>query len=114
MKKYNIIEPGYDVSGGDTFFDSFTFEGRDFFAAQIYYTSISQADAVIRLQESLDGVNWLDSKDSAGNDIEITINNVISSDILKIFEFNTGFVRLRYIQGTAATGTIDKIKLLFE
>jgi hypothetical protein len=114
MKTYKELNPNYDVAGGDTFFESFPFEGKEFIAAQFFYSSISQADAVFRLQESIDGVNYLDSKDNSGSDIEITLNNAIPSDIIKAFDFNTGYVRFRYIEGTAATGTIDKIKLMFE
>jgi len=114
MKIYNTLEPAYDVSGGDANFDSIPFEGKTFIGVQFFYTSISQADATFRLQESLDGVNFIDSQDSSGSDIELTINNTISTDILKAFDFNTGYIRIRYIEGTAATGTVNKIKFLFE
>ncbi len=114
MKTYKEINPNYDVSGGDTFFESFPFEGKEFIAIQLFYTSISQADATIRLQESIDGVNFIDSKDSSGSNIELTIDNSLTSDILKAFDFNTANIRFRYIEGTAATGTIDKLKIMFE
>ena len=114
MKTYKTVTPDYDVSGGDYEFESFTFEGKSFFGVQIFYSSLNQADHKIRLQESIDGINFIDSKDDAGNYIEITLDNTIPSDILKIYNFNSGFVRPKFIEGTAGTGTIDTIKMLFE
>lgn len=114
MKNYKTLTPAYDVSGGDENFDLVEFGGENYLAIQFYYSSINQADATLRLQESLDGVNWITSVDSSGNDIEMVIDNSLSTDMLKAYNFNTAYIRLQYIEGTAATGTFDKIKIMME
>lgn len=114
MKTYKTIELNYDVSGGDESFDSVEFTGSKDLIVQFYYTSLNQADHKIRLQESLDGINFLDSLDTSGNVIEITIDNSISTDILKIRDFNTAHFRLQFVEGTAGTGTIDSLKIMME
>ena len=114
MKNFKILTPAYDVSGGDTNFETVPFEGDNFIGVQIYYTSLNQADHKIKLRESLDGVNFLDSEDADGNTIEMTINNAIASDILKVYNFNTGYIGLSFVEGTTGTGTIDKIKIITE
>lgn len=114
MKHYVNQTPAYDVSGGSTNFDKVSFLGSRFLSVQIFYTSISVSDAKIRLQESLDGVNFVDSKDESGNTIEMVLNNALTNDILCVVDFNTAFFRLQYIEGTAATGSIDSLKMMFE
>jgi hypothetical protein len=114
MKTYKIIEPNYDVSGGDTSFESIEFAGIKYLIIQFYYTSLNQIDHKIRLQESLDGKNFVNSLDSCGSNIEITINNAISTDILRVIDFNTAYFRLQFIEGTSGTGTIDLLKIMME
>jgi hypothetical protein len=114
MKHYTTILPAYDVSGGDTNFDTIAFEGNNFLGVQIYYTSLNQADHKIKLRESLDGVDFLDSEDSSGNAIEITLNNAVTSDIMKVYNFNTTYVGFSFVEGTTGTGTIDKLKIITE
>ncbi len=114
MKSYKTLTPAYDVSGGDENFEGIAFNGENHLVAQFYYTTINQVDAKFRLQESLDNVNFLDSLDSAGNTIEMTIDNSISTDILKVSDFTSAYIRFQYIEGTAATGTFDKIKIMME
>ena len=114
MKNYKIQDIDYDVSGGDSNFESLVFEGENFLGVQIYYTSLSQAHHKIKLQESLDGVSFLDSLDSSGNTIEITLNNSLANDIMKVYNFNTGYVRFSFVEGTSGTGTIDKLKIITE
>lgn len=114
MKTHKILEPNYDVSGGDKNFDSLVFDGENFLGVQFFYTSLNQSDHKFRLRESIDGVNFLDSKDSSGSTIEMTIDNSITSDVLKVYNFNTAYIELSFIEGTSGTGTIDKIKIITE
>lgn len=114
MKTTTVQTPEYDVSGGDKNFDSLTFEGSNFMGVQFYYTSLNQTNHKLRLQESLDGVNFLNSMDSSGNNIEITIDNSIATDILKASDFNTKYFRFQFIEGTAGTGTFDKLIIVTE
>ena len=114
MKSYKTLLPAYDVSGGDEDFEVITFQGMKSLIVQFYYTSLNQTDHKLRIQESLDGVNFLDSKDSSGSVIEITIDNSLSTDILKVYEFNTAYIKPQFIEGTAGTGTIDELKFLME
>lgn len=114
MKAKTIQTPAYDVSGGNTNFDIVPFEGNSFIAVQFYYTSLNQANHKLRLQESIDGVNFLDSLDSSGNNIEITIDNSIATDILKAFDFNTSYIRFQFVEGTTGTGTFDKLNIVME
>jgi len=115
MKTSETQIVNYSVAGGDTNFDSFVYTGQRDIVVQLFYTSLNQADHKLRLQKSLDGVNFLDAKDGSGTTIEITINNAISTDILEaINSFNTKFARFQFIEGTAGTGTIDKLLILME
>lgn len=114
MKSYKTLSTAYDVSGGDENFETLSFLGINFLAVQFFYTSLNQADHKLRLQESIDGVNFLDSVDSGGSAIEITIDNALSTDILKIFDFNTVFYRFQFIEGTSGTGTLDKLMIVTE
>jgi hypothetical protein len=114
MKTNITQELNYDVSGGDTVFDSVEMNGQTYISFQIYYTSLDQADHKIKIQESLDGVNFIDSVDSSSNIIEITLDNTITNDILKIVHFNTNYFRAAFVEGTAGTGTVDKIKIMTE
>lgn len=114
MKNFATITPAYDVSGGDTNFETIPFEGTNFLGVQIYYTSLNQSDHKIKLRESIDGVNFLDSEDSSGNAIEMVINNAVTSDILKVYNFNAGYVGFSFVEGTTGTGTIDKLKIITE
>ena len=114
MKTYKTQEVSYDVSGGDSAFDSFAYQGIDYLAVQLFYTSLSQADGKLRLQESIDGVNFVDAEDSSGNAIEITINNALTNDILSVKSFNAAFIRFKFIEGTAGTGTIDTLRIVME
>lgn len=114
MKTYKTQIVAYDVSGGNEDFDSLVFEGREFLAVQLYYTSLNQSNHKLRLQESLDGVNFLDSLDSSGTTIEITIDNSILTDILKVNDFNTKYYRFQFIKGTTGTGTLDKLIIVME
>ena len=111
IKEYTI---DYDVSGGDENFEAIPFTGDKDLALQFFYTSLDEADHKIRLQESLNGVNFLDSVDSSGSTIEIIIDNTLDNDILKVSDFNTGFIRFQFIEGTTGTGTIDSFKILME
>jgi len=114
MKTQIILEPNYDVSGGDTFFEGQVFSGTKFLEVQLFYSSLSQADSKLRLQECLDGVNYIDSVDSSNSPIEITIDNTLTTDIVKVNEYNTAKFRFRFVEGTAGTGTIDKLMILME
>ncbi len=114
MKNYTTLIPAYDVSGGDENFESIPFLGEKDLSIQFFYTSLNQADHKLRLQESQDGINFLDSKDSAGNTIEMTIDNSLSVDILKVYDFNTVYIQLQFIEGTSGTGTIDKLLIMME
>ena len=114
MKNYETLTPAYDVSGGDENFTKVPFLGEKDLSIQFFYTSLDEADHKLRLQESLDGVNFLDSKDSAGNTIEMVIDNSLSVDILKVNDFNTAYIRPQFIEGTAGTGTFDKLLIMME
>jgi len=114
MKTYNEQAVNYDVSGGDANFDSLVFEGNNFLAVQFFYTSLNQADHKIKLQESIDKINYVDSLDSSGSAIEMTINNALANDILKVYNYNTVSYRFQFIEGTAGTGTIDKLIIVTE
>ena len=114
MKNYKTQEVSYDVSGGDKTWDSFPFEGSSFIGVQFFYTSLNQADHTLRLQESIDGVNFVDALDTSGSVIEMTIDNSLSSDILKSYNYNTAYVRFQFIEGTTGTGTIDKLMIVIE
>ena len=105
-------EVNYDVSGGSVDFEKMVFEGSEFLGVQINYTSLNQSDSKIRLQESIDGLNFVDSIDGSGSLIEITLNNTINSDIINVSNFNTLFFRLKFIQGTTTAGTIDSFHIL--
>lgn len=114
--KTNIAQtPAYDVSGGDENFENFVYEGNGDIICQFYFTSLNKADHKIRLQESLDNVNFIDTKDSSGNVVEMIINNSLTNDILRYTEeFNSNFARFQFIEGTAGTGIIDKLKILMQ
>ena len=115
MKQNVNQEVAYDVSSGDKDFDDFVFEGVHDIILQFFYTALNKADHKIRLQESLDGVNFINSKDSSGALVEITIDNSLTNDILRYtLEFNTKFARFQFIEGTAGTGTIDKLIIMTE
>lgn len=114
MKTNKIQTVAYDVSGGDSSFDTLPFEGVNFLEVQFFYTSLNKADHKIRLQESVDGINFHDSKDSSGNTIEIIIDNSLTNDILKSYDFNTKFFRFQFIEGTSGTGTLDKLIIMME
>lgn len=114
MKELKVLNPAYDVSGGDHAFESDTFNGEYIIGVQYFYTSLNQADHKIRLQESFDGVNYVDSVDSSGSTIEMTIDNSLSVDILKAYDFSTRFYRFKFIEGTTGTGTIDTLKIFTE
>ena len=114
MKNYKTLTPAYDVSGGDSNFESLPFLGSNFLEVQFFYTSLNQTDHKIKLQESVDKVNFVDSIDSSGSPIEITIDNSLSFDILKINDFNTAYFRFQFIEGTSGTGTIDKLMIMSE
>ena len=114
MKNYTTLTPAYDVSGGDKNFEKVPFLGNKDLSVQFFYTSLDESDHKLRLQESLDGVNFLDSKDTAGNTIEMVIDNSLSTDILKVQDFNTVYFSLQFIEGTAGTGTFDKILIMTE
>lgn len=114
MKNYKTLTPAYDVSGGDKDFDSIAFEGKEFLEVQFFFSDLDESDHKLRLQESLDGNNFVDSKDSDGNTIEIVIDNALEFDILKVLSFNTVHFRFQFIKGTTGTGTIDKLKIMME
>ncbi len=114
MKTYEKQNPAYDVSGGDTNFEKVQFSGVNFLGIQLFYTSLNQVDHKIRLQESIDGNNFVDSLDGNGNTIEMVIDNTLITDILNVAGFNTAFYRLQFIEGTTGTGIIDNIKYLME
>lgn len=113
--KTNIEQAiNYDVSGGDAEFDSTLSHGRDYVSFQIFYSNLNQADHKTRIMESLNGVDFIDSVDAGGNAIEIILDNSRTSDILKIVNFNTNYFKVRFIEGTPGTGTIDNIKIMTE
>ena len=114
MKNYKNQIVAYDVSGGDSNFDSIPFDGKTFLAVQLFYTSLNQADHTLKLQESLDGVNFIDALDTSGTAIELTIDNSLTTDILKVYDYNTAHIRFQFIEGTTGTGTIDKLMILSE
>ena len=114
MKNYKTLTTAYDVSGGDKNFDNVVFEGTNNLNIQFFFTSLNKADHKLRLQESVDGVNFVDSLDADDNIIEMVIDNTLTNDILDVIEFNTAHFRLQFIEGTAGTGTIDFIKILME
>lgn len=113
--KTNIEQAiNYDVSGGDAEFEGVVSSGKDYISFQIFYSNLNQADHTIRIQECLDGVNYVDSVDAAGDYIEIVLDNTLTNDIIKIVNFNTNNFRCRFIEGTSGTGTIDRIKVMTE
>lgn len=114
MKTTRTILPVYSVAGGDTNFEGLRFEGTNFLEVQIFFASLNKDDHKIRIQESTDGSDYVDSKDSAGNFLEITLLSSLTSDIIKVDDFNADYIRARFIEGTTGTGTITKINFLME
>lgn len=115
MKVRKSISPAYSVTGGDKIFEGLPFEGSSFLELQIFYTGFNKEDNKIRLQESLDnGNNYVDSKDSEGNFIEITLASANVSDVIKVNSFNGDWIRARFIEGTTGVGTISKINFIME
>lgn len=114
MKTTKTISPAYSVAGGDTVFEGFKFSGDNFLELQITFASLDETDHKIRIQESADGVNYTDSKDSSGNYIDIVLLSTLVSDIIKVNDFNAYYVRARFIEGTTGTGTISTLKFIME
>lgn len=110
MKNTKILNTDYDVSGGDKNFETIVNEGKDTLLVQYFVKSLSQIDNKLRLQISLDGVNFVDYVDNSGTTAEITLDE--TSDILKIDNFNTSFFRFQFVEGTAGTGTLEKLIIL--
>ena len=78
------------------------------------FASLNQNDHKIRIQESLDGANYTDSKDNQGNFLEITLDSSLTGDIIKVDDFNADYIRARFIEGTTGTGTISTLNYLME
>ena len=114
MKTIESIFPAYSVAGGDKNFETIAYKGSNFLGVQIFYTSFSKGDNKIRLQESIDGAQYVDSKDANGNYIEIILATANASDMIKVDDFHAEYVRARFIEGTSGTGTISKINFLME
>ncbi len=114
MKTKKTISPTYSVAGGDTVFEGLRFKGNNFLELQIIYTTLNQGDHKIRIQESTNGENYTDSKDSQGNLLEITLSTSVLNDIIKVDNFNADYIRARFIEGTTGTGTISTLNFLME
>lgn len=114
MKNYIKQEPAYDVSGGDKNFDSFEFKGDKAIICQLHQSSLNQTDHKLRLQTSLDNVNFNDALDESGNQIEITISNSLATSALFKYDFTAKYCRFQFVEGTTGTGTIDELDIMTE
>lgn len=109
-----IISPAYSVAGGSTNFSAVQYDGNGFLGIQIFYTGFNKNDNKIRLQESIDGDQYVDSVDENGNNIEVTLSSSVTTDMINVSNFNADFIRVRFIEGTAGVGTISSIKFLMK
>lgn len=73
-------------------------------ALQLIAVNFNTADATIKLQDSIDGLNW--------NDVDgatITIASGGSSNIIRYTNFATGYIRAVFSKGTNSAGTLSAI-----
>lgn len=99
----------YDVSGGDKEFSVHNFDGNDTLLIQAFHSSFTQSDCKIQLLDSLDGVNFTIVKDSGGNNVELVMIKTDSTTMLRVINFTSPFYKVKYVEGTGNTGTLDKL-----
>lgn len=112
-KDKKIINENYDLSGGAKSFDKIAVPQGENVTIQVTYSDVDQADMKLKVEQSLDGLNFDDISDANGDPLEITVDNTNASLTLSAVDLNTSWVRLTISDiGTVSTGTIDSINYL--
>ncbi|MDP2723216.1 MAG: hypothetical protein Q8O72_10695 [Bacteroidales bacterium] len=103
LKTLNV---NYNISGGDHVFEAIQLD-NDNLAISVIYTGINSTDAELRLEQSVDGINFNEVPGS-----NQTINNAKPSHMFNILAKRGLFIRLVLIIHSATAGLINKINAL--
>ncbi len=95
----------YNLSGGDHVFPGIELKNLNLNASiQLNYTGINSADVQVKLEMSLDGVNFDEIPTSL-----VTLDNTKDSHTWIILGLITNYIRLKVIVNTATAGTLDEM-----
>ena len=103
----------YAAAGGDKAFDTITPQMVGRITALVEYTGLDEADAVIKVQQSVDGDTWNFLKDSDGDDISYALATGTTKALhINIVDFYAPFFRFYFDAGNVTTGTITSFKFI--
>lgn len=92
----------YNISGGNSSWISSDIGFAKFVGVQVNGVNVSAADTIVKIQDSIDGINFTDITGAS-----ITLASGSSSNMYRISNFSGRFVKAVLVVGSSVVGTIE-------